>query len=437
MPHYTFPLVLMQRLLSKLLHEEGLVSQVATYWRFSCFVATNRFVAGLPPLSCSTMNPRGDSLHSLWQNAQEARCSLETTGRALDPNYAPTVSNCIARYTTISSHISALSLFSLNESLEDISTASLQYMVCSAHIASLTLRLPSSSPSERKAIISTARCHYEAFLSLLCSYSLLGSDTAAPGAPSHQALWKSYLENPAAFTTTSSSDPAARRNAKLANYKAERALEHRLQFLLSAPKYVADTAGTGPVDEEAVRDVYLAEIQKAAHEAFQALDGLNQEMQVLAMAPDPEETYDRTRADRDPRRRQQQDGTAGRLAETGDFSERLDLPLRDLTAANKSPLLSNNGKPLRPFTLVASRQEIREGVFRPGHNLPTMSIDEYLAEERRRGNIIEGGGQASLARPEPNEDDMEKADEETYKARAWDEFKEENPRGAGNTLNKG
>lgn len=66
-----------------------------------------------------------------------------------------------------------------------------------------------------------------------------------------------------------------------------------------------------------------------------------------------------------------------------------------------------------------------------------MSIDEYLEEEKRRGGIIEGGGEQSGIRPEPDEDNFEKADAETMKAREWDEFTEANPRGAGNTTNRG
>jgi immunoglobulin-binding protein 1 len=49
-------------------------------------------------------------------------------------------------------------------------------------------------------------------------------------------------------------------------------------------------------------------------------------------------------------------------------------------------------KPLRPFIITSKREEIRQGVFRPGWRLPTMTIDEYLELERARGNIIEGGG---------------------------------------------
>lgn len=92
---------------------------------------------------------------------------------------------------------------------------------------------------------------------------------------------------------------------------------------------------------------------------------------------------------------------------------------------------------MRPFTLLDTRQNLKKNVFRPDHALPTMTIDEYLEEEKRRGGIIEGGGAQSGIIPEPNEDDLEAADAETMKARAWDEYVEENPKGSGNTLNRG
>lgn len=118
------------------------------------------------------------------------------------------------------------------------------------------------------------------------------------------------------------------------------------------------------------------------------------------------------------------------------YSERLDQPRTSL-AGLTGPILSKEGKPLRPFTLLDKRIQLQQGVFRPDHSLPTMSIDEYLAEEKKRGGMIEGGGEASGIRPEPNEDNYTKADEETLKARAWDDFKEENPKGSGNTINRG
>lgn len=87
--------------------------------------------------------------------------------------------------------------------------------------------------------------------------------------------------------------------------------------------------------------------------------------------------------------------------------------------------------------MLDTRQRLQQGVFRPDHNLPTMTIDEYLEEERRRGGIIEGGGEQSGVKEIIDEDDHEKMDEETMKARAWDEYVEANPKGSGNTLNRG
>ena len=120
------------------------------------------------------------------------------------------------------------------------------------------------------------------------------------------------------------------------------------------------------------------------------------------------------------------------------YSGRLDGPATMAGLGRRGgPLLSPAGKPLQPFTLTDKRTQLRQGVFRPGHSLPTMSIDEYLDEERRRGGMIDGGGNADAPQTELDEDNMREVDAATMKAREWDEFVEANPKGAGNTLNRG
>lgn len=124
-------------------------------------------------------------------------------------------------------------------------------------------------------------------------------------------------------------------------------------------------------------------------------------------------------------------------ARTNGYTDRLDGPTSLAGLGRRGgPLLSSSGKPLQPFTLTDKRTQLRQGVFRPSHNLPTMSIDEYLEEERKRGGIIEGGN-TDGEKPEPDEDNMAEVDAATMKAREWDEFVEANPKGAGNTLNRG
>lgn len=176
-----------------------------------------------------------------------------------------------------------------------------------------------------------------------------------------------------------------------------------------------------------MRQLYLAEVNLYTHQTFQSLDLISQEISMLSQMrdapPQPESTW-------------QTDRRRPTNTENSGYSDRLDAPIDQLLRGGRlGPLLNKDGKPLQPFTLTDRRTPLQQGVFRPGHNLPTMSIDDYLEEERKRGGIIEGGNNDEVQ--EIDEDDMKKADEETMKARSWDEFKEANPRGSGNTLNRG
>jgi immunoglobulin-binding protein 1 len=184
------------------------------------------------------------------------------------------------------------------------------------------------------------------------------------------------------------------------------------QFLAQNPAYLQN-------DEDTVRELQLTNISLCTHNTFQSLESMNRELEVLAVAPPPSGPTPAA-LERDYRER-------NGIRDGSDYSERLDRQ-DALSSINKGPILSAGGKPLRPFTLLDSRKTLKDGVFRPGHNLPTMTIDEYLEEERARGGIIEGGGEASGITPEPDEDNIEKADEEVMKAREWDEFVEANPK---------
>ena len=169
----------------------------------------------------------------------------------------------------------------------------------------------------------------------------------------------------------------------------------------------------------------LTNIAFMVHQTFQALESLAQELHIISLAPPAPPPGQSART---------QDGREdGRDKDA--YSERLDGQVGGLRYSG--PILSSDGKPMRPFTLLDNRQTLKKNVFRPVHSLPTMTIDEYLEEEKRRGGIIEGGGPQSEIRPDPNEDDLDAADAETMKARAWDEFVEANPKGSGNTINRG
>ncbi|KAK8161001.1 TAP42-like protein [Phyllosticta citrichinensis] len=375
----------------------------------------------------STTDQEPRSLRALFGDAETKRQALESSYNSNSEEYQDSLASAIATYNECSKVASQVSLFSPNESLEDVSSGDLhrltsfsdqphRYFLIDFYIAELVPRIKATSPDFRKSNLQKARHYYAKFLKLLDSYDLLSKSDAQ--------LFEKYTDAPDSFSTASTTDAAARRDTKIARFRAEKEMKTKLEHLRANPSALQN-------DEAALRDLHLTNIAFNVHTAFAALESIAQEMQILALAPPaPAPTGaspDAIAAEQDARQRVR--GGVG-------YSERLDAPLSSLTARN-GPLLSSDGKPMRPFTLLDNRQQVAAGVFRPDHSLPTMTIDEYLDEERRRGGIIEGGGEQSGMRPEPNEDDLDKADEETMKARAWDEFTEENPKGAGNTMNRG
>ena len=283
-------------------------------------------------------------------------------------------------------------------------------MAISYQIAELVQKI-TGGVAERKANLLRAQEFYERFLKLLDSYDVLGK--------SDVRLLEQYLEDRKNFSTVSTTDAAKRREVKISRFKEEKELKKKLEYLQQNPKLAKQ-------DDQLVRELNLTNLAFMVHQTFQSLETIAQELHIISLAPpappagQPTSTSDSRETERNNR-----DG----------YSDRLDGQVGGLRYSG--PILSGDGKPLRPFTLTNTRQVLQQGVFRPDHSLPTMSIDEYLEEEKRRGGIIDGGGEQSGIRPEPDEDNLALADEETMKARAWDEFTEDNPKGSGNTLNRG
>ena len=180
-------------------------------------------------------------------------------------------------------------------------------------------------------------------------------------------------------------------------------------------------------DDEVLRSLYLAELSLFSSQTFQSLDMITQETAILAQIRSAEPI------DHGPI----EDGREAVRGSARGYSERLDGPMTLPGLGGRGPLLDNSSKPLQPFTLTSKRAQLKDGVFRPDHSLPTMSIDEYLEEEKRRGGILDSNSGTNSQTVEFDEDNEAHVDAATVKAREWDEFVEANPKGAGNTINRG
>jgi immunoglobulin-binding protein 1 len=92
------------------------------------------------------------------------------------------------------------------------------------HLAELIQRLRITAVPERKANLLRARTYYERFIKLLDSYDVLSK--------SDSKLWEAYQEDKESFSTASTRDAAARREAKIQRFREEKELKRKLEVCL-------------------------------------------------------------------------------------------------------------------------------------------------------------------------------------------------------------
>ncbi|KAL1709723.1 serine/threonine protein phosphatase PP2A-associated protein [Schizophyllum commune] len=352
----------------------------------------------------------------------------------------------LADLQNVNARVLDLSLFSPNETLEDITTPDLVYLFVPYVIAEVLGRVKALERDDRMRLLQQAESKLKTFIFTLEHYNIVPEDER-----------KLHERG-----TASIPDPARRRETKIKQFQKEKELKGRVEALrkrrnqrvaeendspndfdligslLPAASMTSDQEEDAETDE-ILRETTLILLRLCYAKAQTELGSINQELDLLKSAP-PEPS--RAPADAsDPRFRQRQEQ---------DAMWRIDTPQG--SDAN-GPLLDPDGKPLRPFTILpagaADRARLQNQVFGPGHNLPTMTVDEYLQIEKERGKFISGGGKASesaLTESEQLALDAEmdgtaeserRAEEKRLKDENWAQYTDTHARGAGNTMNRG
>jgi len=82
------------------------------------------------------------------------------------------------------------------------------------------------------------------------------------------------------------------------------------------------------------------------------------------------------------------------------------------------------------------KEEMKSKVFQPGYGQPTMTLDEYADQAMEMfGEMEKRQKEAEAFRQKEEEKDQDKdeiADRKTLEERQWDDWKDENEKGAGN-----
>jgi len=164
------------------------------------------------------MGSESRSLRTAFSEAETQRKAIESS---LATSGSPFQDNLLATIKTYEECLriaSQVSLFSPNETLEDVNSNELQYLLINFYLADLTLK---RIGGDRKAILLQARDYYEHFLKLLDSYDILSRADAK--------LFEKFTEGPNTFSTASTTDAVARRDTKIAQLKEEKELKQKLE----------------------------------------------------------------------------------------------------------------------------------------------------------------------------------------------------------------
>lgn len=273
--------------------------------------------------------------------------------------------------------IDILGLFSSNEDIEEISTESLQYLSCSYHLA-LSLISKKSNVNDKKIVN-----HHDHHLQRLKEALSLMKEFI-----NRISIFEGFINahiipiiSPTSPTSSSSSSPLTPEK------KRERKISIR-KIIDSIPN---DTINIDKRFQE------IQSIKKIFYSSLLEVDIIESEILLLE----------------------------NNLSLKEDVNDvRMNIRMNSKSSIKTFKLLPNN---------YGFQQRDQIKVFGSSHLLPTMTVDQYLKEERLKGGIIDGSNtKDDVVEEEEDREENEEDEEERKRLIRMDEFKDNVKRGSGN-----
>ncbi|KAH8487647.1 hypothetical protein Peur_069044 [Populus x canadensis] len=350
--------------------------------------------------------------------------------------------------------ISKLGLFSSNETKEDISTTNLKYILVPFYLAELTENI---AQDDRIQILKASQAKLKEFLSFCEAMELVPEEELQT------------------FSQGTPNTFADRRALKIARYRRQIAAEAKLEkikeqkerrFHSTKAAAVSTLVEAGEEDlldddGEEEREAWIITISLAICKAIDLLEMLKKEEEMLSAVKERQlkggdKAFSQMILDERAKKAEDwhrdaavkarytqpappitcatfaQDVLEGR-AKVSEAHDHKHLPVTFGPASIVGGSLSNE------------RERMTAQVFQPGHRLPTMSIEEAGLKEMEIMNkwqetnvkFMEEANSAwykdnQKLKPSEEEEDEDDDDAAVQKARAFDDWKDDHPRGAGN-----
>ncbi|KAL3846173.1 hypothetical protein ACJIZ3_003576 [Penstemon smallii] len=348
--------------------------------------------------------------------------------------------------------IGKLGLFSANETKDDISTSNLKYILVPYYLGELTEKI---AQDDRIQILKASQAKLKEFISFCETMELLSKEELE----SIQATANTFADQRAKKIARFKRQKAA--ESKLLDIKERR--ERRGRSTRAAALSSPVEAGEEDLEEddgEEEREAWLTTISLALCKAFDLLEMLKKEEEMLVaikerLSQEGDDEFSQSILDERTKKAEAWHRSAASRA-------RYTKPAAPITCAtfaqdviegraDVSRFHEHKHQPMifGPTSLVSQnptseRERIAAQVFQPHYRLPTMSIEEAGLKEMEIMNkwqentakFIEESNSSwhnDNKKLRPGEDDEDEDDDAAQdKARAWDDWKDDNPRGAGN-----
>ncbi|KAF2070111.1 hypothetical protein CYY_008574 [Polysphondylium violaceum] len=335
----------------------------------------------------STTNTLDLSLYQSFVFGQKLYTELDTTALCSNcEEYQDKVKQSIKYLFNASIQVSRQSVFSKNEELEDIRTDLLKYLLIPYYVAELYLKI---NDVDRVKHLKISKIKVMDFLNQCENLDLIDKED----------LNIIHREGKA--------DPVNRREELINRSKKTKEIKQKLEYIKQKREVILKKIGqddeyeeseTGG-DEEVDRDFSMLLIKDAIIKAIQLLESIEFELPMLIEIQSIKDQHGGVLPPKAP----------PKSANIGNFQ-----------------------------ILPDGRRVMLDKVFRPSHILPSLTPQEAVEIEMRNGGMVSGKGGAESSSKKDSEDEEEEDDddEKLKKKRDWDDYKDDNPKGWGNSLRR-
>ena len=366
-------------------------------------------------------HPQDLPLPLLFRRAEAAFQNLTTTPGEDEAQHQQQriqrITSAIASLERAASLVDSLGIFSPNEDKDDLATTDVKLLLIPHYHAELLASLhehhPNSSQDstlikKRLKTLLASRNLHQAFLQRVVQYGAVSSDES-------RRLVALVLD---LVDSNERMDAATLRQLKIDKFKLEKKAAVQLERLSSLQRHNNDNddddSNNTNGDEDLEREAAFLRIEAVALKSIDSLHSLQQEVVVLRHASNLS------------------------LEERQQVRDRTKTPQQDLlselrTAADNLCIGTSGSGSGSGGTAMSQREELRQAVFRPSHVLPSMTVEEWGDIEVAQAMERQRKEKEEAERRKKKEGDNNDADDDVYRQRAMDDWKDDNPRGWGNS----